>query len=192
MKKILIFALVFALLGGAVVTAEIRLRSENNYYLQLDQSVYYPKDKKCKLPVVFFAHNGGADKSAWGDFPKQVADAGFFTVNFTYKSWDTTEVEAAIDYTLKKYADKIDLDNVSFVGGCHGGKDLLKIQSNTGLKYKVKDLVVLSVSEDDQEVKDAMKASHAPILVYYSKNDELGDYYKTVTKNIALNTITEP
>jgi len=168
--------------------------SQDEVYLQLKQSVYYPEniDKETKLPVAFFAHNGEEDKSAWGDFPKQMANAGFFAVNITWKAWDTTEVEAAIEYNLNKYADVIDTNKVSFIGGCHGGKDLLQIMSHTVLNYKVTSAVVLSVAEPDKSLIDSQKVSHPPILAYYSKLDELGEYYQKASKKVAEEVITAP
>lgn len=194
MKKLktLLLTLAFVIFATTTVSAALRLTSEEKVYLKLEQSVFYPKHSHSKLPVVFLAHNGGADKSAWGDFPQQVANAGFFTVNITYKSWDTTEVKAAIEYTLKKYANKIDTNRVSFIGGCHGGKDLLQIMSEQNSNYKIKSAVALSISEEDQGFKDALKVSHPPILAYYSTKDELGQYYQEVTKRVVEEVITEP
>ncbi|MDP4089777.1 MAG: hypothetical protein Q8930_10975 [Bacillota bacterium] len=196
MKKyrFLILTLVFTLLGSTVIYAGVRLRSSTDVYLALKEDVFYPKnvEKDCKLPVVFLSHNGGQDKAAWGDFPQQIADAGFFTVNISWQAWDTSQVEAAINYTLEKYKDKIDTNRVAFVGGCHGGKDLLQIMGRQDLTYKVKTAVVLSVSEDDQPVVDSQKTGHGPILAYYSLHDVLGEYYQQVTKRVAEEIITEP
>ncbi len=163
-------------------------------YFSLEQDVFLPKDMKKdkKYPVVFFAHNGGTDKSGWGDFPEQVSKEGFLAVNITWKDWDTCNVEAAIGYTLQKYAANIDTNNVVFIGGCHGSKDLLQIMSKEKLGYTVKTAVILSLSEDDQPVIDTQKLKHSPILVYYSKNDVLGEYYQDVTKKIAQQIITTP
>lgn len=163
-------------------------------YFSLEQDVFLPKDMKKdkKYPVVFFAHNGGADKSGWGDFPEQVSKEGFLAVNITWKNWDTSNVEAAIEYTLKKYAANIDTNNVVFIGGCHGSKDLLQIMSKEKLGYTVKTAVIISLSEDDQPVIDTQKLKHSPILVYYSKNDVLGKDYQAVNKKIAEKIITEP
>ena len=163
-------------------------------YFSLEQDVFLPKDmiKDKKYPVVFFAHNGGADKSGWGDFPEQMSKEGFLAVDVTWKNWDTCNVEAAIEYTLQKYAANIDTTNVVFIGGCHGSKDLLQIMSKEKLGYTVKTAVILSLSEEDQSVVDTQKLKHVPILVYYSKNDILGKYYQDVTKKIAEQVITTP
>jgi hypothetical protein len=194
LKKLAIIVAAFAfIITGSISTfAVVNHVSDNKTYLKLQEAVYYPKNRTGKLPVVFMAHNGLEDNSAWGDYPQQIADAGFFTVNITYKSWDTTEVETAIQYALNKYEDKIDTDNVSFIGGCHGGKDLIQIMSQSNLDYKVKCAAFLSIAENDQSVIDSQKVKHAPILAYYSKKDELGAYYQDITKKIAEETITQP
>lgn len=205
-SKILLCTLTMLLLSSSIVYADVNnvknannsnnanIVSQDEFYLQLDQSVFYPvnRNKDNKLPVVFMVHNGLEDKSVWGDFPKQIANAGFFTVNITWRAWDTTEVEAAIQYNLTKYADIIDTNKISFIGGCHGGKDVLQIMSHSGLNYKVTSAVVLSVAEPDQSVIDSEKVSHPPILAYYSKQDELGEYYQKASKQVAEDIITEP
>lgn len=200
-SRILLFTLAMLTLGSSIaygyannVSKNINIVSENEVYLPLEQSVYCPTntDKGAKLPVVFLVHNGLEDKNAWGDFPQQIASAGFFTVNITWKAWDTTEVEAAIQYNLIKYANLIDKDKVSFIGGCHGGKDVLQIMSHSGLNYKITSAAVLSVAEPDQSLIDSEKVSHPPILVYYSKQDELGDFYQKASKQAAEEVITQP
>ena len=122
-------------------------------------------------------HNGGTDKSAWGDFPQVIADEGFLTVNLTWKNWDTCNIESSISYTLEKYADIIDKDKVVFVGGCHGGKEALEVLNKGSEQYKVKTAVLLSVSELDESVEASQKKGHVPMLVYYSLNDAVGEPY---------------
>lgn len=189
---IIIASLAIIITGSVGIFAVVNHVSDNKTYLKLQEAVYYPKNRAGKLPVVFMAHNGLEDNSAWGDYPQQIADSGFFVVNITYKSWDTTEIETAIQYSLNKYEDKIDTDKVCFVGGCHGGKDLIQIMSQSNLDYKVKCAAFLSIAENDQPVIDSQKVKHAPILTYYSKKDELGTYYQGITKKIAEETITAP
>lgn len=200
-SRILLLTLAMLTLGSSIAYADTNnvskntnIVSLNEVYLPLEQSVYYPTnvEKNTKLPVVFLVHNGSEDKNSWGDFPQQIANAGFFTVNLTWKAWDTTEVEAAIQYNLTKYADLIDKNKVSFIGGCHGGKDVLQIMSHSGLNYKVTSAAVLSIAEPDQPLIDSQKVSHPPILAYYSTKDELGDYYQKATKKAAEEVITQP
>ncbi len=162
-------------------------------YLTLEQDVLLPPDmvKGQKYPVVFMAHNGYADKSAWGDFPEDIAEAGFITVNITWNAWDTSNVESAINYTLNKYADIIDTNKVVFLGGCHGGKDLLEILGKEDKPYTVQTAVLLSVSEiDDAVKKNSQKKGHVPMLVYYSKNDQYG--LTDISKQFAEEIVTKP
>ena len=163
-------------------------------YYSLEQDVYLPENmtQGKKYPVVFFAHNGFADKLAWGDFPEQVSKAGFIAVNITWKDWDTSNIERAIAHTLEKYSDKIDTKKVSFVGGCHGAKDFLQIMSKDDLTYTITTAVLLAPSEDDQAIIDTQKVAHPPILEYYSKNDELGAEYQKVINRVANEIITQP
>ena len=205
--KICIMTLALVLFTGTVAFAYRNVSRYTVPYLTLEQDVYYPRPKSCrgdklhfidernkspKYPVVFMIHNGLADKSAWGDYPEEIADAGFFTVNITWQSWDTSQVEKAIDYTLTKYADKIDTSRISFVGGCHGGKDALEIMNKVNDKYNVKTAVLLSVSEIDQAVLDSQKEGHVPMLAYYSLKDELGEYWGDMSKKVAEDTLTQP
>ncbi|HEX3030011.1 MAG TPA: hypothetical protein VHT34_12070 [Clostridia bacterium] len=152
-----------------------------------EDCIYYPSSSSSKLPIVFLAHNGGENGTSWGDFPQQIAEAGFFTVNITYS--DDTDVETAIDYALNKYSNKIDAKNVSFVGGCHGAKILVGILGKGNSKYNVKSLVLLSLSEDAPET---LGGKHPPTLAYYSSNDELGDFYSDITKEIVTNSLSSP
>ncbi|MDP4183524.1 MAG: hypothetical protein Q8942_20845 [Bacillota bacterium] len=190
--KILLFTLLFLMLCSIVAYGCAHIFSKDQAYLTLSETVLYPKDVKGKLPTVFLAHNGGADRTAWGDFPQRIADAGFCVVNISYTTWDTSNVEAAISYSLKEYKSKIDTNRVAFVGGCHGGKELLTVMSKDGLDYTVKTAVALSISEDDAAFQDVLKKAHPPILAAYSTQDELGAYYQDVTKRVAEQLITEP
>lgn len=204
--KILCITLGLMMIGCTVAFAASSIRKFTVPYLTLEQDVYYNK-KYCvkerdygfgnkindsKFPVVFMIHNGLTDKSAWGDYPQQIAEAGFFVVNITWQSWDTSQVEKAIDYTLEKYANLIDKNKIAFVGGCHGGKDALEIMNKVTDKYKVKTAVLLSVSEIDQAVIDSQGPNHVPMLAYYSLNDELGDYWSGMSKKVAEEVMTEP
>lgn len=171
-----------------------KVDSTTDVYYSLVQDVYYPQNlaKGQKLPVVFLIHNGLEDKSSWGDFPQELARNGFFTVNISWKNWGPAEPEAAIKYTLEKYADKIDKNRVMFVGGCHGGKDVLQIIARDDLAYNVKTAVVLSVSEDDETVIESQKVEHCPILAFYAIHDEYGEDYQRVSKKVAEEIITAP
>ncbi|HEX3030009.1 MAG TPA: hypothetical protein VHT34_12060 [Clostridia bacterium] len=192
MKKIAMLLLLFSLLTyNCVFTSAknqiVSLKEKYPNSSNLEENIYYPNSSNSKLPVVFLAHNGGQDGTAWGDFPQQIASAGFFTVNITYS--DSSDVESAIDYTIKKYSNKIDTKNISFVGGCHGAKILVGIFGQGSKKYSVKSFVLLSLSEDDPET---LGGKHPPALAYYSLNDELGDEYSYMSKDIATNSLSSP
>ncbi len=193
--KILVITLVITLFAGTTVYAANKwVVKKSDSYMVLKQDVYKPKkiDKGVKLPVVFMVHNGNADKSAWGDFPEVIAKNGFLTVNITWKSWDTTDIKAAIDYTLNKYAKIIDKEKVIFIGACHGGKEMLEILNEGTTDYTVKTAVLLSVSEIDETVTNSLKKGHVPMLVYYSKNDEYGKEIGDTSKKFAQKVVTKP
>ncbi len=190
--KALVIVLLLTIFTGSAVYAAKCVVKKTEPYLTLEQDVLYPANmvEGQKYPVVFMAHNGYADKSAWGDFPEDIADAGFFTVNITWNAWDASNVESAINYTLEKYADVIDKDRVVFLGGCHGGKDFLDILVKENKPYTVKTAVLLSVSEIDDAVKNSQKEGHVPMLVYYSKNDQYG--LTDISKQFAEEIVTKP
>jgi hypothetical protein len=151
-------------------------------------NVYFPAESAGKLPAVFFAHNGGAKKEDWGDCPRKLAAEGFFTANIGWSAFaGFGDIKQAIDEVLKTYGDKIDLTRVAFVGGCHGGVKMTGLMSETALTYRIKTAVFLSVSENI-----SLPEKHVPILGFYSTNDRLGDYYKSFTKKLVEEIITEP
>lgn len=204
--KIFIITLAIIIFSGTLSFSYSNVRRYTVSYLTLEQDVYYPK-KYCvkerdygfgnkindsKLPVVFMIHNGLADKSAWGDYPEQIAEAGFFVVNVTWQSWDTSEVEKAIEYTIKEYSDIIDSNRIAFLGGCHGGKNALEIMNKVNEKYKVETAVLLSVSEIDEAVIESQEPNHVPMLAYYSLNDELGENWADMSKKVAEEIMTDP
>lgn len=190
--KVLIIALLLTALTGSAVYAAKCVVKKTEPYLTLEQDVLMPADmvEGQKYPVVFMTHNGYADKSAWGDFPEDIAEAGFITVNITWNAWDTSNVESAINYTLEKYADVIDKDKVVFLGGCHGGRDFVEIMSKENLPYTVKTAVLLSISEVDDTLKNTQKLDHVPLLVYYSTNDEYN--LTDISKQFAEEVVTKP
>lgn len=192
-RVLILTLLITALVGATVYASQCVVKTTESYYT-LEQDVYQPTNmaKDQKYPVVFMAHNGGADKTAWGDFPQVLADEGFFTVNITWKDWDASNVEKAISYTLEKYADVIDKDKVVFIGACHGAKDFLDILNKGSEDYTVKTAVLLSLSEIDDAVKESQKEGHVPMLVYYSLNDEIGDPWGAISAEFATEVVTKP
>lgn len=140
-----------------------------------------------KLPVVFLAHNGGATKEDWGNFPRELADSGYAVVNIGWTEFSggddfRKEIQSAMD----RYSNRIDFKRVAFVGGCHGGIKMLYIMDSK-LPLTPKALVFLSLSE----VYSAPDG-HAPILGVYSTKDHLGPGYVATQKDIYENTISAP
>lgn len=192
--KVLLVALVLSIFAGTTVYAARCIVKKTEPYLTLEQDVLYPANmvENKKYPVVFMCHNGYADKSAWGDYPQEIANAGFITVNITWQSWDCSNVESAVNYTLDKYKDIIDTKRVVFIGGCHGGKEIVELMDKENKNYTVKTAVVLSVSEIDDGITAALQKKHVPILAYYSKNDEYGAEIGATSKKFAEEIVTQP
>ena len=68
--------------------------------------VYFPASGG-KLPVVFFAHNGGAKKEDWSDYPHELAEEGFFVANLGWtENNGYDDLASAIDTILKKYQNR--------------------------------------------------------------------------------------
>jgi len=149
--------------------------------------VYFPAEGG-KLPVVIFAHNGGAKKEDWSDYPQKLAEEGFFTASLGWtQNSGSDDLANAIDAILKKYSDRADADRVAFVGGCHGGVKMASLMNAGTAPYRLKAAAFLSVSEMIKLPKD-----HVPILGIYATDDHLGDYYKSFTKKMVETIITEP
>jgi len=141
-----------------------------------------------KLPVVVFAHNGGAKKEDWSDYPHELAEEGFFVINIGWTDNNgSDDLASAIDTILKKYPNRADSSRVAFVGGCHGGVKMAPLMNAASAPYQLKAAVFLSVSEMISLPKD-----HVPILGIYSTDDHLGDYYKSFTKKLVEEIIQEP
>jgi dienelactone hydrolase len=151
-------------------------------------NVYIPESGVGKLPAVLFSHNGGAKKEDWGDFPPKLAAEGFFTASIGWSAFaGFGDLKQTIEYLMKTYEDKIDTTRVAFVGGCHGGVKMAGLMNETALPFQLKTAVFLSVSENI-----SLPEKHVPILGFYSTNDRLGDYYKSFTKKLVEEIITEP
>lgn len=150
--------------------------------------VFYSKTIKGKLPMVILAHNGGAKKEDWGDFPAELASRGYIAVSigWTGSSGHEDFIEA-LSVIMKKYSDKIDTTRVAAVGGCHGAVKMITMINDKKNPVSFKALVFLSVSEPYE-----INGTHAPILGVYSTDDHLGQYYKDFTKTYVEETITQP
>lgn len=142
---------------------------------------------KGKLPVVFMAHNGGMTKEDWGDFPRELADAGYAVVNMGYTTnAGTADIRKNIQAVKDRYGKRIDFKRAAFVGGCHGCVKLLGVMDSK-LGFIPKALVFLSLSESYSAPN-----GHAPILGAYATKDHLGNGYVATQQRIYETTLTEP
>jgi dienelactone hydrolase len=141
-----------------------------------------------KLPVVFFAHNGGGKKEDWSDYPKKLAESGYLAASIQWATMSgISDLKAIIGDVLKKYADVADLERVAFVGGCHGGVKMVSFMKAADAPCRVKTAVFLSISEMAK-----LPAEHVPVLGIYATDDHLGDNYKRFTKMYVETILTEP
>ena len=76
---------------------------------------------KGKVPVIFLAHNGGASKEDWGDFPEELSDRGYAVVNMGWTDFQGgADFRRNIQTVMDKYSRRIDFKRATFIGGCHG------------------------------------------------------------------------
>lgn len=183
MRKVLIATTLLLLFTGTVVSTGMA-DSATKAVLSDTVDVYYPATISGKLPVVFFAHNGGAKKEDWGDFPSQLAAEGYVTASIGWSQ--DSDPARVIDHVFKTYGQYIDENRVAFVGGCHGGVIMTRLM-NQKLPFQLKTAVFLSLSESV-----SLPETHPPILGFYSTNDHLGAYYQMTTKRILATGIGEP
>jgi hypothetical protein len=150
-------------------------------------SVSYPGDAARKLPLVVFAHNGGATKEDWGDFPAALAGQGYVVVNIGWTSMGgPDELVPALKKAIAKYGDRIDLGKAALVGGCHGGAKLMGDLMGP-MPIETKAIVLLSLSEMSMP-----PYGHAPVLGFYSARDHLGDSYIKTQRLIYDGMLTDP
>jgi hypothetical protein len=171
----------FMIANAALAAAEITTDTLDNL------SVCQPAAAGGKLPVVFFAHNGGAAKEDWGDFPAELAASGFVTVNIGWTNGGiSTDIGEAVTRAVDKYADRIDTTRAFFIGGCHGG---IKIMGSvkTKLPVTLRGLAFLSMSE-----RIAFPETHVPMLGIYSLRDHLGKNYISIQKAVYEKMMNEP
>lgn len=142
---------------------------------------------KGKLPVVFLAHNGGATKEAWGDFPQELANAGYAVVNMGWtNSSGGNDFRKNIETVKKQYGKRIDFKRAAFIGGCHGCVKLLSIMDSK-LSFTPKALVFLSLSETNSAPN-----GHAPILGAYATKDHLGNGYVATQIKVYETILSDP
>jgi dienelactone hydrolase len=193
-RAILLVCLVFAGISAFGLTGRAEeLEVETRAYLHLEQDVYY-LPSQTKMPLVVLSHNGASSKDGWGDFPQELARAGFFVINVNWSLDGPDDLAQAITSALNKYAGKIDRTRVAFVGGCHGATKLVKLFArgtfHGGVIYQVKTIVALSISEKDEEMVKAFQKPHPPVLAIYTTRDRYG--YTRINREVAEEIITEP
>jgi hypothetical protein len=140
------------------------------------------------LPVVFFAHNGGAKKEDWSDYPRSLAEQGYLAASIGWTSnAGIGDLLESMEEVMKKYADRIDPARVAFVGGCHGGVKMVMLMKSPSAAIRPKTAVFLSISE-----MAVLPEGHVPVLGIYSTDDRLGSYYKSFTKKYVETLLVEP
>lgn len=178
----------FILFGTVVHATDVIKKDSLSLTPETAIDIQYPKEVKGKLPMVIFAHNGGATKEDWGDYPSELAAQGYITASIGWKAWNGhTDFKEAINSILKKYSDRIDPNRIAFVGGCHGVIKMVEFLNDTGNTISFKALVFLSASEPTDLI-----SKHAPILGIYSSEDHLGSYYVEISKQFVEEMISSP
>jgi hypothetical protein len=184
MRKPLTIAALAMALGGIAASSEAPaavLEALDN------MEISRPSAFSGKLPVVFLAHNGGAVKEDWGDFPEELASKGYFVVNIGWsKSSGGADIIDSMKKALARYPDSIDPGKAALIGGCHG---CIKFLSAMGpsLPVQVKAIAFLSMSE-----LYSAPAQHAPILGIYATFDRLGGNYVNTQVKVYESMLTDP
>lgn len=184
MRKSLTIAALAVALGGVAASSEAPAAVSE----ALDNmTISRPSAFTGKLPVVFMAHNGGATKEDWGDFPEEIASKGYFVVNIGWsKSSGGADIVDSMKKALERYPDSIDPGKAALIGGCHG---CIKFLSAMGpsLPVQVKAIAFLSMSE-----LYSAPAQHAPILGIYATSDRLGGNYVNTQVKVYESMLTDP
>lgn len=153
----------------------------------LTSDLYYPGNA-AKLPVVFLAHNGGGKKEDWADYPRKVAEGGYFVASLGWTDFaGSADFAEAIDAILGLHADRVDSGRVAFVGGCHGGMKMISLMKEGSSGYFLRAAVFLSVAEET-----SLPDKHVPVLAFYATEDRLGSYYQGISRRIAEQAFDEP
>jgi hypothetical protein len=150
--------------------------------------IYYPKEMKGKLPLIIFAHNGGATKEDWGNYPSELATNGYIITSIGWKTMNGhADFAKALSKIMEKYSDRIDSNHIAFIGGCHGAVKMIELMNDPSNTISFNAIVFISVSEPA-----VLKGKHAPILGIYSTEDHLGSYYINFTKKYVEEMISSP
>jgi len=150
--------------------------------------ICYPNGMTGIFSLVIFAHNGGATKEDWGDYPSELAKKGYITASIGWKNFDGhADFIDACNSIVKIYSDKVDTSCIAFIGGCHGAVKMIEAMNDPRNAISFKAIVFLSVSEPV-----VLKGKHAPILGIYSTEDRLGGHYRDFTKKYVEEMISVP
>lgn len=150
--------------------------------------LFLPGGAKAPSALVVFAHNGGAGKEDWGDFPRELASKGYAVLNVGWTDFQGhAELSAAIKSVLEKQKGRIDAGRVAFIGGCHGCVKLGGLINAGDPAYAVKTAVFLAISE-----KLTLVEPHVPVLACRSSLDRLGEGYRKIQQEVLEKDLTEP
>jgi hypothetical protein len=178
----------YVMLGKTVYAANNITKESLSPAPETTVDILYQKDAKGKLPLVVFAHNGGATKEDWGDYPSELAAKGYISASIGWKNMKGhADFTKALNAIMKKYSGRIDSNRVAFIGGCHGAVKMIELMNDPGNTISFNTIVFLSVSEPA-----VLKGNHAPILGIYSTDDHLGSYYRNFTKKYVEEMISSP
>lgn len=138
-----------------------------------DVVVYFPKDIKTKVPVVFFTHGYGPNiEAAYDRMIKHVVSRGSILVFGVYPM--RGKMDNRYDITWKGfeqaanlYADRMDLTRVAFIGHSFGGG------ANPTLAYK-------GIVEKGWGAQGAFIMSLAPWYTHFLQNEQMAKFPKHV------------
>jgi hypothetical protein len=175
-------------LGGAAAAAAASAEAPAVVSEGLDNmTISRPVEAAGTMPVVFLAHNGGAKREDWGDFPEELASKGYFVVNIGWtKGSGGADINDSMKKAIERYPGSIDLGKAALIGGCHGCIKFLYAMGPS-MPAQAKAIVFLSMSE-----LFTAPSRHAPVLGIYSTSDHLGGGYVTTQKKVYESFITEP
>lgn len=183
LRAICVAALAFAAAAGAYCQAWSVMEDRSNSAMD----VYSPIGD-AKFPVVFFVHNGGADKQGWSDYPRSLAEKGYLTASIGWTSMGGyDDLRDSIGSVMRKYSARIDPSRVALIGGCHGCVKMITMLKSADSPCAAKTVVLLSLSE-----MSTLPEDHVPVLGIYATEDHLGAYYKDFTKKYVETILTEP
>jgi pimeloyl-ACP methyl ester carboxylesterase len=169
---------------------EPALASETDAKLSVTQNesvdVYFERGAK-NLPVVFLVNSRYYSKADWQDYPRLLAQKGYFVAAVTTTGMATSSVDIAdaIDGVLKKYASILDSSRVAFIGEALGGLKVIDVILQTQQvearrrTMTIKTAVFLSVFRFGYGAEDRLPEGHVPVLALYATRDRFSGAYLT-------------